>query len=365
MGMVLLTTALGAGAVEAAGQGQLLVAPQLLDAAGLAVDWQLHLALSEVEVVEEMFVFDEYLLMMTDHNYLFCIDREKGTIYFEYQLAPAGLPVYRPQYYDGKFWFVVGNELLVVNPHAGTVPKPRKLTVVGSGATSAAMRNRSHLYIAGSDRRVHALVADEYWQRFSASAEDHSLINSLVCDDDFVAFTTDAGNVVCMSPSDHNPEEYWQRDLIDRIDAPIVRDGKWLYVSVESGKVHQLSIAAGVDGWKEPFQTGAALVDSVITGRKLLYQYAGLKGFYAIDKSTGGGLWQLKNAIGLLSEDGASSYVFARPSMLIRMDNAGAKKVYSVNLAGVTRFASNTIDSKMYISNDKGKVMAVGIKAGR
>jgi len=365
VGMVLFTTVLGAGSVQAVGEGKLLVAPQLLDAAALAVDWQVHLALSKAEVVENMFVFDEYLLVMTDHNYLFCINREKGTIYFEYQLVPAGLPVYRPQYYDDKFWFVVGNELLVVSPHAGQAPKPRKLGVVGSGATSPAMRNTSHLYIAGSDRRVHALVVDGYWQSFSASAEDSSLINSLVCDDEFVAFTTDIGGVICMSPFDMNPEKYWQRDLVDRIDAPIVRDGEWLYVSVESGKIHQLSIATGADGWKEQFQAGAALTDPVVTGRKLLYQYAHDKGLYAIDKENGGGLWQLKDGIGLLSEDGVSSYVFVQPPMLIRMDNASAKKVYSVNLAGVTRFATNTIDSKMYLSSDKGKVMAVGIKSGK
>jgi outer membrane protein assembly factor BamB len=361
VGMVLFTVILGAGALEAAGKGRLLVAPQLLDTAGLTLDWQVHLAVSEVEIVEKMLVFDEYLIVLTDHNYLFCIDREKGSIYFEFQLVPAGLPVYPPQYYGGKFWFVVGNELLVVNPHAATAPKPRKLSVVGSGATSAAMRNTSHLYIAGSDRRVHALVTDGYWQRFSASAENNSLINSLVCDDKFVAFATDAGNVVCMSPSE--PKEYWQRDLVDRIDAPIVRDGNWLYVSVESGKIHKLSITTGIDGWKEQFQAAAALVDSAVTGKKVIYQYAGVKGFYAVDKKSGAALWQLENGIGLLAENGTSSYVFAKPGMLIRMDNAEAKKIYSVNLAGVAKFASNTVDSKMYISSDKGKVMAVGIKA--
>ncbi len=277
--IVFFAAVMAFGTVEAADEGRLLVAPQLLEAAGLMMEWQVHLALSKVEIVENMFVFDEYLIVMTDHNYLFCIERKKGIIQFEFQLVAAGLPVYHPQYYGGKFWFIVGNELLVVNPRSATVPKPIKLGMVGSGATCSAMRNTSFIYAAGSDRRLHALVADEYWQTFSASAENNSLINSLVCDDKFVAFTTDAGNVVCMSPDDPKPREYWQRDLVDGIHAPIVRDGQWLYVSVESGKIHKLSTTTGLDGWKKQFQAGAALVDSAIAGRKVIYQYAGIKGF--------------------------------------------------------------------------------------
>lgn len=361
--IVFFAAVMAFGTVEAASKGQLLVAPELLEAAGLMMEWQVHLALSKVESVENMFVFDEYLIVMTDHNYLFCIDRKKGTIRFEFQLVAAGLPVYHPQYYGDKFWFIVGNELLVVNPLSATAPKPIKLNMVGSGATCSAMRNTSFIYAAGSDRRLHALVADEYWQSFSASAENNSLINSLVCDDKFVAFTTDAGNVVCMSPDEPKPKEYWQRDLVDGIHAPIVRDDQWLYVSVESGKIHKLSITKGLDGWKKQFQAGAALVDSAIAGKEVIYQYAGVKGFYAIDKEIGTSLWQLENGLGLLSEDGDFSHIFAKPGVLIRMNNANPGKIYSVNLAGVAKFASNTTDSKMYISSDKGKVMAVGVRA--
>jgi hypothetical protein len=363
--IVFFAAVMASGTVEAAGEGQLLIAPELLKTAGLMMDWQVHLALSKVETVENMYVFDEYLIVMTDHNYMVCINREKGVIQFEFQLVAAGLPVYHPQYYGGKFWFIVGNELLVVNPRSATVPIPIKLGMVGSGATCSAMRNTSFIYVAGSDRRLHALVADEYWQSFSASAENSSLINSLVCDDKFVAFTTDAGNVVCLSPDEPNPKEYWQRDLVDGIHAPIVRDGQWLYVSVGSGKIHKLSIAKGLDGWKKQFQAGVALVDSAIAGKEVIYQYAGVKGFYAIDKEIGTSLWQLDNGLGLLSEDGDISYVFAKPGMLIRMNNADPGKIYSANLAGVTKFASNTVDSKIYISSDKGKVMGVGIRAGK
>ena len=73
------------------------------------------------------------------------------------------------------------------------------------------MRNDKHIFIAGTDRRLHAIVADEYWEAFAVTADNDSMINSLVVDNDFVVFSTDAGNVICTSSQSR--DKHWQRDI--------------------------------------------------------------------------------------------------------------------------------------------------------
>ena len=76
-----------------------LVSPELIDYAGLSVNWQMMLAVNETERLDRMYVFDKYLYVLTNHNYLVCIDRAAGSIRFELQLASAGLPIFHP-YFD-------------------------------------------------------------------------------------------------------------------------------------------------------------------------------------------------------------------------------------------------------------------------
>ena len=119
--------------------------------------------------------------------------------------------------------------------------------------------------------------------------------------------------------------------------------------------------ATGTDAWKAAFQAGAALIESTVIGKRVVYQYAGDKGLYAIDKQTGKKVWQLENAVALLTEAANTAYVIADPPLMIVMDNLKAKKLYSVNFAGVSKYAVNTTDSTMYASNDSGKVMSISL----
>ncbi len=336
-----------------------LVSPKLLLQSGLAEQWQLTVPLKQQknERIDRIFVFGDYLYVLTDQNYLYCINRAKGTVHFVLPLAVAGLPVCQPQYYQNKLWFMVGNKLLVLDPESGVLSKAKRLRMIGTSVACPVARNSTHLFVAGTDKRLHAIVADEYLHQFMVTADDDSSITSVIADDDFVIFSTLSGNVV--SISSESPEKLWQFDVGGAITAPIVRDGNRLYVGSEDTKLYKFDIHTGKSLWAAPFQTGAALKTAAVTGTKVVYQYAGQQGLYAVDKQNGRKLWHVPDGVAFLAEKDSLAYVLAKPAVLVVMDNKKGKKLYSVNFASISNYAINTMDSRIYVADDKGRLMCI------
>ena len=90
-----------------------------------------------------------------------------------------------------------------------------------------------------------------------------------------------------------------------------------------------------------------------------MYQPAGDKGLFAVDKETGKAVWHAKEGVDLLVEIGSRAYVYARPGVLTVMDNTSGKKLHSVNFADVDKYAVNTADKLLYVADDGGRVMCI------
>ena len=105
------------------------------------------------------------------------------------------------------------------------------------------------------------------------------------------------------------------------------------------------------------------MTDAAVSGDGVIYQAAGNKGLYAIDKQTGRGLWRVPKGVSLLTEKAARAYVLEKPSVLTVMDNDSARRLYSVNFAAVVANATNTADSTIYVAGPAGRVMSIKIVA--
>ena len=338
------------------------VSSGLLEHAYLENNWQVNLPVKNMEKVDRMYSFGKYLYVLTNQNYLFCIDKEKGTIRFDIQLTAMGLPVSEPYYYSDKLWFMVGNQLLVLNPAVGSVTESKNLDIVGRNVVCSPVRNSKYIFLAGSDKRLHAIVADEYWQNFMVTADDDSLITSVIADEERAVFTTKSGSVVCICA--WQPDKLWQFNVSGRISAPIIRDKNWLYISCEDTKLYKLDVYTGKSGWDIPFQAEQILVDSARVGKKVIYQYIASKGLYAIDKTSGKKIWHLQEGMDLLTEMGKAAYVLAEPSKLVVMDNDSGRKLFTVDMPTVSGHVANTTDSIIYVSDDTGKVTSI-VKTGK
>jgi len=106
--------------------------------------------------------------------------------------------------------------------------------------------------------------------------------------------------------------------------------------------------------WK--YQTAGVLDREPRVTQQVVYQYVLGKGVTAIDKQSGQFMWSVPGGVDLLAETNGRAYVITQNRKLVVMDNRNSKKLYSVNFAEVTRHTANTIDSKIYIADEHGRI---------
>jgi len=350
MGLLVLSAA--AKSLAAKEDSHWLVSPELLKHADLKISWQNQLPLKKGETLERLFLRDDYIYALSGKNFLVCLDRQKGDMLFGRSIAPAGFVVLGLDLYQDELISVIGNRLVELDARLGT---ERRGKLLEFSAVCPVVRNRSFFYLAGADRRLHALHADNKVRVFQVAARNDSVITSVVADDRFVAFGTAAGNVIGVAPD--RPYQLWQFNAADAIAGPIVRDGMSLFFASKDTNVYRLDMVDPVTTklvWKQ--QMPGILEKEPRVTAAVVYQYATGKGLTALDKSSGKYVWSLQEGADLLAEAAGKAYVITNSRTLAVMDNGKAKKLYLVNFAGVSRHVSNTADSKFYIADEHGLV---------
>lgn len=327
-----------------------LVSPELLRAGGLEIVWDNVLAIGKKESLARLFVLGNRIYAFSDRNYIISLDGENGKVVFERYVAEVGFPILGLELYNGELLSLIGNKLVEMDSELGT---ERNVTALKFSVTCPAVRNSSYFYVAGSDRRMHVLRAEDKVQVFEVAAEDDSMITSVVADERFVIFATDAGCVIGIMPD--RPRRLWPRfDAAERIVGSMVRDGGWLFFASEDTNVYKVGISTGKLGWKYP--AGAVLDRGPCVTGEIVYQYVRYKGLAAIDKKSGKLIWQLAEGLDLLAEVNDKAYVITDVGTLVVMDNKEARQLYSVNFAAVSRYAVNVADSKIYIADKGGRI---------
>lgn len=335
--------------IAAQGDSRWLVSPKLLAGSNLEILWQNELPIKKTESLEQLFILGNRIYGLSDHNYLVSLNRKKGNMMFSTALAPAGSPLACLELYRDALISIVGNRLIEINPESGMQLSSIRLAV---SATAPAVRNSSYFYIPGTDKCVHALRAEDKVQVFEIAAGNNSMITSIVADEDFVIFATDTGSCISIRPD--APKQLWQFDAAGGIARPIVRDRKSLFIASEDTNVYRIDILTGELVWR--YQAGAVLDRGPVVTEGVVYQYIRDKGLVAIDKKSGNVLWQLPEGIDLLAQSQGKAYVITNSGNMIVMDNNKTKQLYSINLAGVSKYATNVADAKIYIADKAGRI---------
>ena len=361
--ILLLSGLMGASPTESdsvARNNDALVSAALIREAGWTHNWLMTLPLKPGEKIDRLRVMGTRLFAITDTNVLFCIDRKDGRMQSSSQLSASRLPVRRPAYYEDKFWFIVGSEVLVFDPAIGDFTIKEKFPQVGNSAEGGLARNTDYLYISGSDNRLHAINTDGFWQQFTATADNDSPIVSILATDKIVVFATKAGNVVGMAPD--KADKIWQYDVTGKIKGQLVQDGEDVYIGSFDSKLYKLGLSDGKLVWDSPFHSGAPIRDSFAVGNDIIYLYNALNGLYGVNKETGKSVWQVASGEGVVCETPQKSFVFASPGILKVMDNKTGAELYSVNFSSVQQYAVNTTDAVMYLADAKGRLMSVTVE---
>jgi len=332
---------------------QRLVSRKLLEQARLKIQWETKLPIEATERLDRLFILGNRIYALSDHNYFVSLSRETGHEVFSRSFAPPGytmlgLGLYKDELDKDQLISIIGNSLVEISPEFGTELRRKSL---GFGVTCPAARNSSYFYLAGVDNRLRVLRAKDKVELFQVDAE--KIITCIIADDDFVVFSTDAGNVTSMAPD--KPNLLWRFEAGDGIVGPMVRDGESLFVASKDTYVYKLDVGQGrTPVWK--YQTGGILDTSPRVTADVVYQYVHYQGLSAIDKNRGTLIWQLPEGVDLLAEADGKAYVITNAGTLVVMDNKKAKRLHSVNFASVSKYGANVTDSKIYIADEAGRI---------
>ena len=223
--------------------------------------------------------------------------------------------------------------------------------------TSPIARNEKFFYISGIDDRMHVIKAKDMVETFKVAADDGSLVTTINANDEYVVFGTVKGNIYSMLPD--APRKLWDFHAAGGIVGQLTKDNDSIYFSGQDMNVYRIDIP---DIYTKDFiwkclVPGMVSIQPRVT-ETMVYQNA--LGKYntvsAIDKDTGVIKWTVQNGYELLAESRGRAYVITDDEKLVVMNNVSGTMMYSVNFTGVTKQAYNTIDSKIYIGDNLGRV---------
>jgi len=326
-----------------------LIPPEMVASTDLRIVWQYNLPMAKGEATEKLYLFENRLCVLSSRNYLTCLNRTDGNVVFSSLIAPPGLPVTGFKSYKGELLTMVGDKLIVIGADSGV--EKTSITIT-SGVTGPVVRNDSFFYVAGIDKRLHALKADNKVQAFEVAAENDSLITSVLAERDFVVFGTNAGNVISISAD--KAVKLWEFKAPEAVIGEIVHDANSLYFACRDTGIYRLDLTSGNLLWK--YQIQAIPETAPQPGKKAVYQYLPDIGLAALDKETSKLLWESPGGKGLLAEMGDKAFIINNAGILTAMDNVKARKLYSIDIGQAVKFATNTSDSLIYVADAKGRI---------
>jgi len=342
----------GGPGLGAASSSRWLVSPALLDRAGLEIVWDDELPIASAEKLANLSIIGGNIYALSGRNYLISLDKDKGEKVFSKYAAPVGQPVAEPVLYEDELISVLGNRVVEMDERTGVELRSQNIEY---RIMCSAVRNSEYLYLSGADKRLHVLRHKGMVPLFEASAGNDSMISSIIAAETFVIFGTDAGNVISMLAGE--PVRLWQFDAAGSIAGRLVQDETSLFFASRDTNVYRIDMTGPQSVelvWK--CQMAGVPENTPWVTKTTVYQYVRGKGLTAIDKGDGSVLWSLAGGLGFLAEVGSKAYVITTDETLTVMDNVGMAKLYSVNFRGVRRFAANTVDSKMYIADERGRI---------
>ena len=333
------------------GSGAML-SPSLLEHANLKSVWEQTLPLKPGEKFAAVTLLGNRLYVRSDQNYLWSLDRATGEVAFSRSIAPPGIPVLGLTPYENTLISVIGNELVELDVATG---KKQRVTDLKLSIVAPPVRNGEFFYVGATDRRLHVFRAKDLVRIFPVTADDDSLVTTVVADDSAVAFGTDAGDLVGMMPD--APKKLWSFKAPQAVAGPVMRDGNSFYFASTDTNVYRVDVADSGNAalmWK--YQTEAVLDRGPLVTKGFVYQYAVGRGLTAIAKQTGKAAWSLPEGVDLLAEAGTRAYVITKNRTLAVMDNATGRRLFSANFAPVTEHAANTMDARIYLMDSTGGV---------
>lgn len=320
--------------------------------AGLEKVWENDLAIAKKEYLESISIEGGYLYALSNRNFLFSLNRNKGNILFSKEITQPGLPVLGFRKHEENVMTVAGNRLMVVSPITGEVKETFSEDYTISCLPA---RNGGYYYIGATDGILRAVGVKDKIGIHNITGRYNSEIVSVFFHKTYgVIFATKAGNIVFAN--NVLLSKLWDFTVSEGLSVPVSIKGDYLYAIADDSKLYKISLANGSLQWKTP--VGLPEDKKPVVGNRNVYQLTEDKEVIAVDKNSGKIVWKLENAKGALNEINGKSYIASNGGLKI-IDSATGEIKRELILDKNCIYGVNLDDELVYIADRVGNICCV------
>ncbi len=356
-----------------------VVDSDMLETAALQYYWNIDVPLQSDEFVQNVYLIDENLYLISNLNVMTAIDAATGVVKWHRQITSPARKLFRPTHYDNA---AISKKIpgiaSLISPETEPSQKQTDLVCINSPTrlfvldrttgeiyrkiafkftanTGGACANQ-YFYVGGTDGHFHAIQIDFALHAWEVGTED--LITS--------PLETFGGRVYCAS-QDSRVYAYstmptknmaWKRKIGGPITAGIHADPRGLFVPCMDNRLYAYETATGIELW-EPFICEGPLRSAVQVSQNTIFQYADGDKFYAIDLATGRERWSRPDGRKVVGYFDGNVYILDAGRRLLVLDEMLGKVKHRLPTTGLDMFLANVSSPAIYAARRDGHVFCI------
>ena len=356
-----------------------LIQPEVLEKAGLQYYWHNPVPLREGETLVRLYQLEEKLYCLTNCNRLLAVDEARGTLEWNYDVAPAGQTVFRPFHVNGvtipekvvgvtemtapprpvtvEPYDLVGlntlTHLILLNRSTGKEVRRIPLRPVAGGPVHA---SRDYAIVGTSRGWYYSISLREAIKIWTESTEQ-TVSAPIVCFASRAYVGGEDGLLYSVRLGDQ-PSEPWSQKTNGPITAAFHVDLRGCFVGSGDGRLYAYNPETGQKLW-QPFICNAPLVDPMQVGENSIFQWARGDTFYAIEVATGRKRWDQADGRRVLAAIKPNVYLLDRSNNLVTVDEMLGEVRSILPLSGLELFADNTASPAIYAATRTGGLFCI------
>ncbi len=331
-----------------------------LQAAGMFRYWQAHLPISSKDSLEQAYLVDEALYVITDSGSLFTLTAKTGLVRWAVKLAGADHRIYRPAHIRtasgaGPVVITTSAEVFVYDRFRGDLI--RSFTPPFAAGSSAVGYDGA-LLMGSADGRFYSLQinhprAREPFKRWEVLAGGPVTASPVLYDHNMLLFASQDGTVYSCHAADK------ALNWVFRAGGPVMADPyvdeSGAYVATIDRSLYKLHLGSGRILWR--VRMPQPLTEGPVVTAHTVYQFCIDNGLSAIDADTGQEKWRSPRGRTFAAHARGGDTIFTDDRRLEVVDHDSGDLRHTIDATAVTAAVSNTTDDAVYLLGRDGRVL--------
>ena len=341
-----------------------LVDESVLQENGLRTFWSATLPLKKGDSIDEAFLVDEVLYVISDQGSLFSIKKDVGLIRWGMDLTEADYTIFKPTHIRNA----EGTGALVVPTTTATFIIDRynarqlQRFTTSYPTSGAAIAHENLIFTGSSNGRMYSLKmsttgSHEPFVAWEVATGGPITTSPVFAGWDQLVFASQSGQIFSCNAS--NKALRWSFDTRGVILGDPAVDDTGAYVASQSRSLYKVDINHGRVAWRVRFPR--PLHDGPVVTSGTVYQFCDRDGLSALDAGTGELKWKRTNGSKLAAHNKAGDVIYTNDKNLEVVDHETGQVLSTIELNDPIDVLSNTTGDGIYILGSGGQVLCVNL----